>query len=55
MKKRSKSDRSIEALQKSADKQGIRLQKADAGCTTDADCVEKRLKKGPYKDREPVM
>lgn len=54
MKKRPKYDRSLEAMQKSADKQGIRLQKAAATCTTDADCVDKLLKRG-LKDHESIM
>lgn len=55
MKKRSKSDRSIEALQKSADRQGIRLQKADSyGDMTDSGVMEKMMKKG-MKDRGRMM
>ena len=54
MKKKSSSD--LARLQASADKQGVRLQQANASRDmTDAGVVAKRLKKGPYKDHEPVM
>lgn len=53
--KKSKHQKSLDSLQKSADRQGIRLQKAEAyGDMTDAGVVDKLLKKG-LKDRERIM
>lgn len=53
--KKSKNMKSVEALQRSADKRGVRLQQANATSDmTDAGVVERLLKKG-LKDREPIM
>ncbi len=53
MKKRSKSDRSLESMQKSADSQGIRLQKVNAGMS-DGEIMEREVKKG-LKDHQRMF
>lgn len=55
MKKRKSGDKGLNALQKSADKQGVRLQQANATRDmTDAAVMDRMVKKG-LKGRDRMM